>query len=414
MENINNTNTNENIFCIHESFFPEVEKKINKVIKKCKKCGNDFTFEVVGIDMREDSRARDHKQYEGVFHKFIIVNVEGEAKVGDWEFIATLNIRSNGNVIRRYNNEVEIPDYYKTSPDVCDHCNSVRNRKNLYLVRNVETGEFKQVGGNCLMSYTGISLEHAAAIMDGIDHLCRYDNIYDNEFSCGRTHYYSVKDVIWYASVIIGKMGYFNVESSLPTRWLVSDMLLSETLDRRVKELNDDLAHNGYGNVAFCESEFEYDESKVNAIIDYYMSLDDDSEFVHNIQTIMADGYATYKDLGFLSYAPQGYAKHIQREIERAKRDAWKRKHWGEIGKRYKNVPVQDVRSVAGFCTDYGYMNIWQIVIEDGTVLTWKSCSYPEDEVSTVSFTVKEHGEYNGIPQTVVTRCKFASLYDVA
>ena len=395
-------------YAIHESFYPEVEKKINKVIKKCNKYGNDFTFEVVGTEMREDSRAERNDAYRNVFHKFIIIEVDGEAKVGNWEFVATLDIRSKGNVIRRYNNEVEIPDCYKTSPDICDHCNSMRNRKNLYVVRNIETGEFKQVGGNCLMSYTGIDLEYAAAIMDGIDHLCYYDSLYDYEFSCGRTHYYSVKDVIWYASVIIGKIGYFNVESVLPTRWLVSDMLLSETIEKRVKELNNDLSKHGF-HASFSEKEFDYDESVVDAIISYYMSLDNDSEFIHNIQTIIGDGYATYKDLGFLSYTPQGYAKHMKREIERAKRNVWKRKHWGEVGKRYKDVPVVEVSKVGGYCTEFGIMNVWQIVIEDGTVLTWKSTNCPDDEVSSVTFTIKEHGEYKGIPQTIVTRCKFAA-----
>ena len=411
MENINNTNTNENIFCIHENFFPEVEKKINRVIRKCKKYGNDFTFEIIGEEMRRDSRSKigdPSNKYNDVFHKFIIVKVDGEAKVGNWEFIATLNVRNNGNVIRRFNTNVAIPEYFKTSPNVCDHCNTSRERKNLYVIRNVETGEFKQVGGSCLMSYSGISVDHAAAIMDGIDHLYSYDNMYDNDFAYGK-RYYSVKDVISYASIIVNKVGYFNVESAFPTRSMVNMMLANESIDHRVYDLNKELESYLF-DVRFSKNEFEEDNSAdVDAIINYYMSLDDNSEFVHNIQTIISDEYVTCKDLGFLCYTPQGYAKHVEREIERAKRNVWKREHWGEIGKRYKNVPVQDIRKVAGYETMYGVMYVWQIVTEDGIVLTWKSGNYPDDEISTVSFTIKEHGEYNGIPQTIVTRCKFAA-----
>lgn len=404
-------NTN-NIFYIHENYFPSVEKKIMRTIKKCEKYGNDFTFEILGEEMHEDSRANhndENNRYNGVFHKFIVIKVEGEAKVDNWEFVATLNIKNSGNVIRRCNTEIDIPDYYKTSPNLCDHCNTVRNRNNLYVIHNTVTGEFKQVGGDCLMSYSGISLDHAAALMDCIDHMYKYNDMYDYDFASGRTHYYSVNDVIRYASAIINKVGYFNVNSMLPTRWLVSDMLLSESMEKRIKELNRDLENNLF-SITFSEDDFLKDNSsEVDAIIDYYMSLDDDSEFIHNIQTIISDGFATYADLGFLCYTPQGYAKHMQKEKERAARSVEKHSHWGEVGKRYKNVPVQNMYRVGSYVTAYGVMNVFKIVIENGIVLTWKTTSYPEDEISTVSFTIKEHGEYNGIPQTVVTRCMFAA-----
>jgi hypothetical protein len=410
MKNINETT--DNIFVIHENFFPEVEKKINRVIRKCKKYGNDFIFEIIGEDMRRDSRADlndPSNKYNDIFHKFIIVKVEGEAKAGDWEFIATLNVRKNGNVIRRYNYDVKIPERFKTSRDVCEHCNTVRNRKNLYVVRNIETGEFKQVGGNCLMSYTGISLDFAAAIMDGIDHMYDYDNMYDESYGSG-TRYYDVKNVISYAATIISKMGYSSSESVFPTKRAVMHILAENNFDSALHELNAELLDAMYNSVWFEQEDFTKDNSEeVDAIINYYMSLDGDNEFVHNMKTIISDGYATYKDLGFLCYAPQGYAKHIEREIERAKRDVWKRIHWGEIGKRYKNVPVKEVRKTASFETIYGIMNVWQIITDEDVVLTWKSSNYPEDEAASVSFTIKEHVEYNGVPQTIVTRCNFAA-----
>lgn len=399
-------------YAIHESYFPAVEKKINRVIRKCEKYGNPFTFEVIGEEMRRDSRAMlgdPSNKYNDVFHKFILVDVEGTAVVGEWEFVATLDMRESGNVIRRYNTEVELPEYYKTSPNVCDHCRTARDRKNLYVVRNLETGEFKQVGGNCLMSYSGINLEYAAALMDGIDHLCSYDNLYDNDFGFGGTRYYPVSTIISYAATIVGKVGYFNADYRLSTRSMVSDVLFESNIRKGVSDLNIVLKDN-YFNVQFTESDFTADNSEqVNAIIDYYKSLDDRSEFVHNIQTIISGGYASYKDLGYLCYTPQGYAKHLANEVERAKRNQEIRDHWGEVGKRYKNVKVEDMRRVAAYNTDFGVMNIWQIIIEGGIVLTWKSSVYPEGEFENVSFTIKEHSEYKGTKQTIVTRCKFAA-----
>lgn len=391
-------------YAIHEGFYSDVEKKLNRIARKCEKYGNAFTCKVVGAQMRNDK-----KDGTGSWHKFVLVEVEGTAKVGNWEFVATLDVRDGGNVVRRYNTEIELPERFQTSPNVCEHCRSSRARNNLYVVRNAETGEFKQVGGNCLASYThGLNLEYVVSWIDGLDKLCETGGVFYGESA---KRYHSVDYVVSLAAAIIGKTGYFNAQSRFSTRAMVCTMLRNDvdanTLQKRVELLNDELKGNGF-NVRFSVSDFTADNSEqVSAILDYYKSLEDGSEFVHNIQVILNDGYATYKDLGFLCYLPQGYAKHIEQEVERAKRMTEKRTHYGEIGKRYKNVSVQSVRKVACYSTEYGVMNVWQIIIKDGVVLTWKSSVYPEDDTTSVSFTVKEHGEYKGAPQTLVTRCKF-------
>lgn len=402
----NNESNASNVFAIHENFYPEVEKKLNRVINKCKKYGNPFTFNIVGTEMREDKKNKE------ILHKFFLIEVSGTAHIDNWEFVATLDIRKGGNIVRRFNTEVEIPDYYKTSPNVCDHCGTARPRKNLYLIHNTETGEFKQVGGSCLNSYTnGLSLEYVASWIDGLTKLEESDGIYYGE---GGKFYHSVENVIFYAHVIINKLGYLRNDPysySLSTKALVSTMLRSDiyasTMEKRVEILNDQLKDHRF-NIEFKSAEFSYNPSEIQCVIDYYKSCADDSEFIHNIKVMLEDGFATHKDIGYLCYLPQGYAKHLEREIERAKRAEEKREHFGEIGKRYKNVPVKDIRKAASYETMYGLMHIWQIITEDGLVLTWKTSSHPDNEVSAISFTIKEHSEYKGVPQTIVTRCRFA------
>lgn len=41
------------VYAIYEDFYPDVEKKLNHVAKKCAKYGNGFTFEVKGEEIRE-------------------------------------------------------------------------------------------------------------------------------------------------------------------------------------------------------------------------------------------------------------------------------------------------------------------------------------------------------------------------
>lgn len=83
-----------------------------------------------------------------------------------------------------------------------------------------------------------------------------------------------------------------------------------------------------------------------------------------------------------------------------------KHEHYGEVGKRYKNVAIKSVFCVAAFDTEFGVKRIWNITIEDGTVITWKTTKFIADDFAAIDFTVKAHGEYKGKKQTEVTRCK--------
>ena len=87
--------------------------------------------------------------------------------------------------------------------------------------------------------------------------------------------------------------------------------------------------------------------------------------------------------------------------------------YFGEVGKRYKNEKVDSVEEIGYYTTQFGITVIYRITLESGYELTWKASSTPHEledenmEVDKVTFTVKEHGEYKGYKQTVVTRCKF-------
>lgn len=390
------------MYAIYEDFYPDVEKKLNRVAKKCIKHGNDFAFEVKGTEIREEyNKELGIKEY----HKFILVEVEGTAKIDNWECIAVLEIHNAGNIIRRINTEINIPERFKTTENICEHCNSKRQRNNLYVIHNTETDEWKQVGGNCLKLYTdGLNMEYVTAYMDGITELEEFDGIISGN---GKT-YYHVNEIISYAVEVINKTGYFNAQSNLPTKCIVS-YLMHNQFNRAVKYINEEL------NIAKLDVRFDYNDfhknntkSAVEAIIGYYKNLEDNSEFIHNIHVMLNEEYVLAKNFGFLCYLPEGYAKHIQKEAEKAKKV--ETKYFGEIGKRYKDKVIQDVTLVTTWETQWGVTYIYKITLEDGSVLTWKTSNglYLDrnEEFDKISFTVKEHKEYKGEKQTEVTRCK--------
>lgn len=396
---------------IYEDFFADVEKKLNRIGKKCKKHGNPFVFEVVGNEIEEVEDEYGYKH----FYKFVVIEVDGTAKINDYECVAVLEIHNTGNVIRRINTEIEIPARFLHTENVCEHCNSKRQRNELYIIHNVKTNEFKQVGSSCLKLYTnGLNAEYVAAFIDGITELEERDG---HICSSGR-FYIPVEYVIGYATEIIDKMGYFNSNSDLPTKSLLSTMIGgNQRMSERIDFINKTLKANKFFNVEFDESDFHKKdtENRVKEIIQYYLNLKADSEFMHNVQVLLNDGYVACQNIGFLCYLPEGYNRYIQKEIKRAEQKLVdeKSEYFGEVGKRYKNVNIYEIRILSGWETQFGYTYLYKITLENGNILTWKSSNwYSEDELKkmkTIDFSVKNHTEYKNTKQTEVTRCKLYS-----
>lgn len=393
---------------IYEEFFNDVEKKLKRIEKKCAKHGNPFKFEIIGSEIEERI---DKKTKEKIYYKFIIVEVEGTAKINDYECVAVLENHDSGNVIRRINTDIEIPDRFMHTKNVCEHCNSNRQRKELYIIHNVVTDEFKQVGSSCLMLYTnGLNAEYVTSYINGITELEEYDGFVGS----GGKYYIPVDEVLCYATEIINKMGYFNSNSNLPTKHLVIEMLSKyDDLSKKLSRVNEDLYIHDF-EVRFYPNDFNKKDTDnvVKEIIEYYLSLNPDNEFINNVQVILKDRYVEYHNVGFLCYLPSGYYKYIESEKKRAERSVidGKSEYFGIIGKRYKEESVDKIEIVNSYSTMYGTVYIYKILLKSGNILIWKSTNWFEDKelrsVDEITFTVKSHEEYRNVKQTDVTRCK--------
>lgn len=392
------------IYAIYEDFFQDVEKKLNRVAKKCKKHGNDFTFEIKGEEIREKYNEELNRTE---YYKFILVNVEGTAKIDNWECIAVLEIHDVGNIICRINTDIDIPKKFKHTDNICEHCNTKRQRNNLYVIHNTETDEWKQVGGSCLKLYTGgLNMEYITAYMDGITELEEFDGIMGH----GKA-YYHVEEILSYAVEVIAKTGYFNAQSTLPTKYIVS-LLMHNTFGKSIEIINEEFA-NARIDMRFDYNDFNKKDTAntVEKIVTHYKNVEDDSEFIHNVKVMLNEEYVLAKNFGFLCYLPQGYARYIQKEAEKKAEEAKKieTKYFGEIGKRYKDKVINDVTLITSWQSQWGVTYVYKITLEDGSVLTWKTSNglYLDrnEEYDKISFTVKEHKEYKGEKQTEVTRC---------
>ena len=94
--------------------------------------------------------------------KFYDIDVEGKYENDTYDFVAVLEHKPNGNIIRQVNNNITIPEFYKTCPAYCEHCGTVRNRKDTYLVYNKKGNKLIQVGKSCLKDFTDLDLPAVA------------------------------------------------------------------------------------------------------------------------------------------------------------------------------------------------------------------------------------------------------------
>ena len=82
----------------------------------------------------------------------------------------------------------------------------------------------------------------------------------------------------------------------------------------------------------------------------------------------------------------------------------------GEIGEKLKKLPVSLTKHNS-FCGRYGLTNIYEFRDEEGNYLVWFTSKILDFEIGDTVYldgTIKEHKDYNGIPQTIVTRCKLS------
>lgn len=84
--------------------------------------------------------------------------------------------------------------------------------------------------------------------------------------------------------------------------------------------------------------------------------------------------------------------------------------HIGQIGEKVE-LTVSHIRT-GSYETRFGITHVYTFKDEAGNVLVWKtgsSCSFPEG-MFRLGGSIKEHSEYNGVDQTVLTRCKILPI----
>ena len=414
---VTNTTTekkHDNIFRIYEGNMNRLEKKLTRIRNKCNKYGCDFTYKKIG----EEYTTIENKLGEKEVIKQIVIHVNGKAIVNDWEFVATLEHTSDGNIINGYAEDVEVPERYYDAEPVCEHCKTNRRRKDTYIIRNINTNEFKQVGRSCLKDFThGFDAAGVAAYMSMFSELIEGEAPYE-----GSHHetYYNLKRYLMHCKEWCNKFGYRKSQEPDATydmAWL--SMMVEE--NRKPYMWSDKEVYAWRKKLADMNYNYKKNEQFVDDALVWVRTQEKDNNYMNNLKVVCSSDYVNAKHLGLACSLMTAYDKELayQAELriraERRKREMeleQKSDYIGEIGERI-SVDVADARLLTSWETQWGYTYMYKFKDKEGNVFIWKASKWignDEDEiiVKTLKGTVKQHSEFKDVKQTVLTRCKVA------
>lgn len=379
------------IIKIPEWLLPKLKSKIESLARIAKKLSlPPPVLNVLEEEVRWDTN--------GKGTKWFTVEIEGEAPaLKGWEFVARIEHHDTGNVIFSISDD-PILKKYRFADNTCEHCGYKRERINTYLLKNTETGEYKQVGSMCLKDFIGHgSAEKLARYFDSLASLTEDEisTMLKNTGTKGhRVHYY-IDPLIYLANVsaIINKFGWTPKSASNehrePTAYLAIENMSPTTRRKPITVTPRDhaLAQNA---------------------LDWIRNLDPDqfqgNNYLYNLWAVANLNAINFKHLGLMASLIPTYLRETgqitpKKEVNK------------EIVKEYIGRPGErreftlTVNKIVPIETAYGTTHLHVMHDQDGHEIIWWG-TYPLEESNTYRMraTVKEHRDYKGTPQTVITR----------
>ena len=406
-------------------------EKLEKIIARYQKKCASITFNV-GDEVIEDATLYVEDKINHCMKSFPIkvtcreVEVDGVYVIKGWQFVGTIEFTELGNIIRVADSSFEgkIPARYLHTPKICEHCGKIRNRKDTYLIYNVDSGEFKQVGSTCLLDYTkGLDANECASIMSCLDKVSTLsdfdfseDSFFGNGFdstSCGFDRTFVLPLVYAYVS----KYGYERMFEGRGTAQDVRICVLREWnyLGEEMSKYYEDR----YNSLVMPSDE------EMNAINEFAKAhLEDEFGYMRNASIAWLKKSVEYRDFGLVASFVATYLKEMKKQELQNAKIADSNNEWvGNVGDRI-TIKVASLRclwsnSIEVAWHTYAQTFFYEIKDEEGHTFTWKSSTcldryFDEDDCKWVELaqpkeivaTIKGHSEYKGLKQTVLTRGK--------
>ncbi len=374
-------------YTIHSMLLEKFENRLKSFQRKFAKYGDGnlvYTVSEPYIYEYDSESETSIKAFDG--REVIDITVEGEYKIKDYEFVASLqfdsesgrNIVSGCNVLEMFLTRCE-----------CDHCKTARARIRTIILRKDD--EYIQVGNSCVKDYLGVNIERYASYLSFWKDLEEIAE--DNKILITSARpAYLVEDVLLETAWRVARCGYVSKE--------------------RAWEMDVDSTSSAVWNALHTHIKQEYTEEHKNAVktvVEFVNNQEEDFGYVSNLKSLINNKYVTNKNFGLLVSSFGYYAAEMRKVAKQKADEVTANSKWiKSVGDKIKFVaqPVQ----IYSMETQWGYSYMYRFVI-DGNELIWKTGTWLDTDIEyEVSGTIKAHNEYRGKKQTELTRCRVKEI----
>jgi hypothetical protein len=396
----------------------EFKSKMDKMLRKSAKLGcGDLGYEQLPTQVVRTVTHEDGKDYK---HSFTQFRVWGSApKIEGWMFVAALHhVAGQGTLIHGLD-DIEFPERYRTSDKpVCEHCNTRRARKDTYLVKHEGTGEFKQVGSACLKDFLGHdSPAKIAAMCDLILSTEGLEDDFGFNASMGRYHReYALSAALAMASLLIRREGRYISNSEAKASEEEAAYTFRPVLTSTSRMVQD--AFDALDRLCLCQdaaskaqrdalTPSEQDEAEAEAARLWAANtMEAKSNFDHNLKLTASFELTDQRSLGIACYIVPAYQKHLAREAARKLEAQFGASEFVGTPKKREvfTLTLAKKFDIDGY---FGTTTVHKFLDPQGNEVVWfssKSTDLAVGHTYKVKATVKEHKEYKGNKETIISR----------
>jgi hypothetical protein len=328
-------------------------------------------------------------------------------KLGQWQVIGKIEAMDAGNLsfsVSQAPEDVASMARYaqaKWQYLQCEHCGANRFRRDVFVLRNAD-GRYKQVGSTCLQDFTGID-PGAALFLAQMSNVVRLVEGELNEwFGSGRGNCVNTLSFLAKVSFLVDNIGFVSMSKARDSGLTAT---CDDALDMRYV-LRDAVT------LARWDEQREAHWDKAKQIRAWAEQLNGQNSFEANVKTLLANDTMSLKPhhRAFVAAAVSTFNRQLVDQAAAATS-----RHVGRVGQ--KETFVVAVNRVIPIQTHFGLSHLVLMRDKDGNALKWKASAYPKElaELAEGAFVpiagkVKEHDDYKGQAQTVLTHVKVLAL----
>lgn len=396
-----------------------LQERFDRIAKRARRIGCAApTFEILST---EDIPVLDKDQQPtGRVNRVHTMRLIGERPIiAGYKFLGTLeHAREVGLILRTVPGEAIPVQYRNASPENCDHCHKrIQTRTETFIVEHVTSQTYKQVGRQCVADFLGgVDPKHVLALVEMLSEcaeICMAAEDDDEEMFRGSrgTELYDMLYVLALTAALCRNYGW--VPRSRAELWQ-KEATANRVLEYMAEPDKRKLFEDRYGNVDYNEmAKYETtDKDTENAVaaLDWARSLSDEqcsNDYLHNLRTMAKAGAIQPNHFGLSCSIIGAYNREQEKllQVEREHKQFAASQHFGEIKKRAEFVLT--VTRYSTYESDFGVKHIYGFQDQYGNLAVWfGTCETDMERGKTyrVKATPKEHGEYKGNKQTVLSR----------